>query len=145
MSSLNKVILIGNLGKAPEIRSMQSGNRVCNLALATSEKWKDKKTGEQKEKTEWHRVTVFSDGLVDVIDRYVNKGDKIYIEGKLQTRKWQDKSGNDRYTTEVVLNGFDGKLIMLGGAKQKSNPSPTPDNDPIEDFNDEIPFYCPNT
>lgn len=113
---LNKVQLIGNVGQDPEIRSMNSGDRVANLSIATSEKWKDKNSGEKKERTEWHRVVVWGP-LVDVIDNYVNKGDRLFLEGQLQTRKWQDQSGNDRYSTEVVLRGFDAKLIMLSGKK----------------------------
>lgn len=111
--SVNKVILIGNLGADPEIRSFQNGGKVCNLRIATSETWKDKNTGEKREKTEWHQVAIFNEGLVRVAEQYLNKGDKVYIEGKLQTRKYQDQSGADRYSTEVVLNGFDGTLTML--------------------------------
>ncbi len=114
--SLNKVMLIGNLGADPEVRSFQNGGKVCNLRIATSESWKDKQTGERKEKTEWHTVSIFSEGLVNVAENYLRKGSKVYIEGKLQTRKWQDQSGNDRYSTEVVLQGFDGTLTMLDGA-----------------------------
>jgi len=116
--SLNKVTLIGNLGADPEIRTFNNGGQVCNLRLATSEKWKDKTTGENREKSEWHTVAIFSEGLVRVCEQYLKKGSSVYIEGKLQTRKWQDQSGNDRYSTEVVLQGFDSKLIMLDGAKQ---------------------------
>jgi len=113
--SVNKVILIGNLGADPEVRSFQNGGKVCNLRIATSENWKDKNTGERREKTEWHTVAVFSEGLVRVCEQYLKKGSKIYIEGQLQTRKWQDQSGNDRYSTEVVLQGFNGTLVMLDG------------------------------
>jgi single-strand DNA-binding protein len=113
MSSLNKVSLIGNLGRDPEVRSFQNGGKVCNLRIATSENWKDRNTGERREKTEWHSVAIFSEGLVRVAEQYLRKGSKIYLEGKLQTRKWQDQSGNDRYSTEVVLQGFDAKLVML--------------------------------
>lgn len=113
--SVNKVILIGNLGADPEVRSFQNGGQVCNLRIATSETWKDRNSGERKEKTEWHSVAIFSEGLVRVAQQYLRKGSKVYIEGKLQTRKWQDQSGNDRYSTEVVLNGFDGTLTMLDG------------------------------
>lgn len=115
MASVNKVTLLGNVGADPEIRSMQSGARVANLRIATSETWKDKQTGEKKERTEWHSVVVWNDGLVGVIERYVKKGTKLYVEGQLQTRKWQDQSGNDRYSTEVVLQGFGGSLVLLGG------------------------------
>jgi len=111
--SVNKVILIGNLGADPEVRTFQNGGKVANLRIATSENWKDKSTGERREKTEWHTVAIFSEGLVRVAEQYLRKGAKVYIEGKLQTRKWQDQSGQDRYSTEVVLNGFDGTLTML--------------------------------
>jgi single-strand DNA-binding protein len=113
--SVNKVILIGNLGADPEVRTFQNGGKVANLRIATSETWKDKNTGERREKTEWHTVAIFSEGLVRVAEQYLKKGSKVYIEGKLQTRKWQDQSGQDRYSTEVVLNGFDGTLTMLDG------------------------------
>ncbi len=113
--SVNKVILIGNLGADPEVRTFQNGGKVCNLRIATSETWKDKNTGERREKTEWHTVAIFSEGLVRVCEQYLKKGSKIYIEGALQTRKWQDQSGNDRYSTEVVLSGFNGTLVMLDG------------------------------
>ncbi len=113
--SVNKVILIGNLGRDPEVRSFQNGGKVCNLRIATSETWKDRNSGERREKTEWHSVAVFSEGLVRVCEQYLRKGSKIYIEGKLQTRKWQDQSGQDRYSTEVVLQGFDATLVMLDG------------------------------
>ena len=113
--SVNKVILIGNVGADPEIRHAQNGNKIANIRLATSESWKDKQSGERREKTEWHRVVCFSPGLSDVIERYVKKGSKLYIEGKLQTRKWQDQSGQDRYSTEVVLRPFKSELTMLDG------------------------------
>ena len=113
--SLNKVMLIGNLGADPEIRSFQNGGRVANLRIATSENWKDKNTGERREKTEWHTVAIFSDGLVSVVERYLKKGSKVFVEGKLQTRKWQDQNGNDRYSTEVVIQGLGGTLTMLDG------------------------------
>jgi single-strand DNA-binding protein len=115
--SINRVILIGNLGADPEVKSFQNGGKICTLRVATSENWKDKQTGEAKERTEWHSVTLNSDGLVSVAERFLRKGSKVYLEGKLQTRKWQDASGNDRYSTEVVVGGFDGKLVMLDGAK----------------------------
>jgi len=115
MASLNKVCLIGNLGADPEVRSFQNGGKVCNLRIATSETWKDKATGERKEKSEWHTVAIFSDGLAGVAERFLRKGSKFYIEGKLQTRKWQDQSGNDRYSTEVVLQGPGAVLTMLDG------------------------------
>ncbi len=113
--SLNKVMLIGNLGRDPEVRSFQNGGKVCNLRIATSETWKDRNTGERREKTEWHSVAVFSEGLVRVCEQYLRKGSKVYIEGQLQTRKWQDQSGQDRYSTEVVLQGFGSTLTMLDG------------------------------
>ncbi len=113
--SVNKVILIGNLGADPEIRSFQNGGKVANLRIATSETWKDKNSGERREKTEWHTVAIFQEGLVRVVEQYLKKGSKVYIEGKLQTRKWQDQSGADRYSTEVVLQGLGGTLTMLDG------------------------------
>ena len=113
--SVNKVILIGNLGRDPEVRTFQNGGKVCNLRIATSETWKDRNTGERKERTEWHSVAIFSEGLVRVAEQYLRKGSKVYLEGKLQTRKWQDQSGQDRYSTEVVLQGFDATLVMLDG------------------------------
>jgi len=113
--SVNKVILVGNLGADPEVRTFQNGGKVCNLRIATSETWKDKNTGERREKTEWHSVAIFQEGLVRVAEQYLRKGSKVYIEGALQTRKWQDQSGNDRYSTEVVLQGFGGTLVMLDG------------------------------
>lgn len=113
--SVNKVILVGNLGKDPEIRSMQNGDRVCNLSLATSESWRDKNSGERKEKTEWHRVVIFNENLTKVAEQYLKKGSTVYIEGQLQTRKYTDKDGQERYTTEVVLQRFRGELTMLGG------------------------------
>ena len=113
--SVNKVILIGNLGRDPEIRNMQNGGRVANLSVATSETWSDRTTRERKEKTEWHRVVIFDDRLVDVAERYLKKGSKIYVEGQLQTRKWTDQSGTEKYSTEVVLQKFRGELTMLDG------------------------------
>jgi single-strand DNA-binding protein len=115
--SVNKVILVGNLGADPEVKSFQNGGRICNLRIATSEDWKDKNTGEKKERTEWHTVVLNSDGLVSVAERFLRKGSKVYLEGQLRTRKWQDQSGNDRYSTEVTLGGYDAKLVMLDGAK----------------------------
>ena len=114
--SVNKVILIGNLGQDPEIKNFQNGGRIANLRIATSENWKDKQTGERKERTEWHSVVLNSDGLVGVAERYLRKGSKVYIEGQLRTRKWQDQSGNDRYTTEISVGGMGGVLTMLDGA-----------------------------
>jgi single-strand DNA-binding protein len=157
--SLNKVTLIGNLGADPEVRSMQSGDEVVNLSIATSESWKDKATGERKEKTEWHRVVIFSPGLVNVCKNYLKKGSKIYIEGQLQTRSWE-QDGQKKYTTEVVLRGYDSKLVMLdsrgGGAssfqdnqsggfdagppQQQQQAAAAGGGAPAEQFDDEIPF-----
>jgi single-strand DNA-binding protein len=113
--SVNKVILIGNLGKDPEIRSTQDGRKIANLRIATSETWRDKNSGEKRERTEWHSVVIFNDNLCRVAEQYLRKGSKVYVEGQLQTRKWQDQSGQDRYSTEVVLQGFGGTLTMLDG------------------------------
>jgi len=113
--SVNKVILVGNLGADPEVRNLPSGGKVVNLSIATSESWKDKNTGEKREKTEWHRVVIFSEGLAGVAEKYLSKGSKVYIEGQLQTRKWQDQAGNDKYSTEVVLQGFNSNLTLLDG------------------------------
>ena len=113
--SVNKVILIGNLGRDPEVRTFQNGGKVCNLRIATSENWKDRNTGERRERTEWHSVAIFNEGLVRVAEQYLRKGSKVYVEGQLQTRKWQDQSGQDRYSTEVVLQGFGSTLTMLDG------------------------------
>ncbi len=114
--SVNKVILVGNLGADPEVKSFQNGGRIANLRIATSEDWKDRQTGEKKERTEWHTVVLNSDGLVGVAERYLKKGSKVYIEGQLRTRKWQDQSGNDRYSTEVTVPPYEGKLVMLDRA-----------------------------
>jgi len=114
--SVNKVILIGNLGADPEIKSFQNGGKIANIRIATSEQWKDRMTGERKERTEWHNVVINGDGLVGVVERYLKKGSKVYIEGSLRTRKWQDRDGNDKYTTEVVIAGMGGTLTMLDGA-----------------------------
>ena len=160
--SVNKVILVGNVGNEPEIRTFQNGGRVANLSLATSENWKDKNTGERREKTEWHRVSVTNEGLIKVIENYVHKGSKLYIEGQLETRKWQDQNGQDKYSTEVVLRPYRGELTMLdsrgGGASQgggfndnqsggfdhgappsaaQGSAAPAPSADELED---EIPF-----
>ena len=113
--SVNKVILVGNLGRDPEVRTFQNGGKLCNLRIATSENWKDRNTGERQERTEWHSVAIFGEGLVRVCEQYLRKGSKIYVEGQLQTRKWQDQSGNDRYSTEVVLQGPRAVLTMLDG------------------------------
>jgi single-strand DNA-binding protein len=157
--SVNKVILIGNVGQDPEVRQFQNGGQVASFSLATSETWKDKASGERKEKTEWHRISVFSEGLVRIVQSYVKKGSKVYIEGALETRKWQDKDGNDRYTTEVVLRNFNSTLTLLdsaggggggrgrgddemaysgstGGARKISGPK----ENFSQDLDDEIPF-----
>jgi single-strand DNA-binding protein len=113
--SVNKVILIGNLGRDPEVRSFQNGGKVVNLRIATSEQWRDKASGERREKTEWHSVAIFNDGLAKIAEQYLRKGSKVYIEGQLETRKWQDQSGADRYTTEVVIRQYNGALTLLDG------------------------------
>jgi single-strand DNA-binding protein len=118
--SVNKVILVGNLGKDPEIRRTQDGRPIANLSVATSETWRDKNTGERKEKTEWHRVVIFSEGLCRIAEQYLKKGSKVYLEGQLQTRKWQDQSGQDKYTTEIVLQNFNSTLTMLDRAGERS-------------------------
>jgi single-strand DNA-binding protein len=157
--SVNKVILVGNLGADPEIRRLTDGRPVANLRIATSENWKDKNTGERREKTEWHRVVIFNEGLCRVVEQYLRKGAKIYLEGQLQTRKWQDKDGQDKYSTEIVLQGFNSQLVMLdsrgggggGGALEdsggdfgSSGPSarrPAPAAESRRgDLDDEIPF-----
>ena len=145
-SSLNKVVLIGNLGRDPEIRSTNDGKEIANLTIATSESWKDKMTGEKKEKTEWHRVVIFSEGLVSVVKNYTKKGSKIYIEGSLQTRKWVDNTGQEKYTTEVVLQNFNSQLILLDSKGSGSGPSDSTNTRKTEnsfdhsDLDDEIPF-----
>ena len=116
--SVNKVILLGHLGADPEVRNLPSGGKVVNLSLATSEHWKDKNTGERREKTEWHRVVIFSEGLVRVAESYLKKGSKVYIEGQLQTRKWQDQSGADKYSTEIVLQGFNSNITLLDSRRE---------------------------
>ena len=150
--SVNKVILVGNLGADPEVKSFQNGGKVCNLRIATSESWKDRTSGERKERTEWHSVAIMSEGLVGIAERFLRKGSKVYLEGKLQTRKWQDQSGNDRYTTEVVLNGPGAVLTMLdapqgGGARNQDgmggSETPRGNGGPATnyaDLDDEVPF-----
>jgi single-strand DNA-binding protein len=156
--SVNKVILIGNLGRDPEIRNLQDGSRVANLSVATSESWRDKASGERRERTEWHRVVIFNDRLVDVVERFLKKGSKIYVEGQLQTRKWTDQSGQEKYTTEVVLQRFRGELTMLdargaggdaGGYAEPSHDAPSHGGPPSGggrgpssggDLDDDIPF-----
>jgi single-strand DNA-binding protein len=146
--SVNKVIIIGNLGRDPDVKSFQNGGKICNLRIATSESWRDKATGERKEKTEWHSVSITSEALVRIAEQYLRKGSTVYIEGQLQTRKWQDQSGADRYSTEIVVGQFNGTLTLLGGKSeggqsrddgppassgQASKPAPPP-------LDDEIPF-----
>ena len=115
MSSVNKVILLGNLGRDPEVRTLPGGGKIVNLSIATSERWRDKQSGETKERTEWTRVVIFNENLADVAEKYLSKGRSVYLEGTLQTRKWTDQSGAEKYSTEVVLTKFDGKLVLLGG------------------------------
>ncbi len=158
--SVNKVILVGNLGRDPEIKQLPSGSSIANLSVATSESWRDKASGERKEKTEWHRVVVFSEGLVRIVEQYLKKGSKVYLEGQLETRKWQDKDGNDKYSTEVVLRNFNSTLTMLdtrsesggadrggwddnrskGGGAKKGGKGAEEDFSRGADFDDEIPF-----
>ena len=157
--SVNKVILIGNLGKDPEIRTFQNGGKVCNFSIATSENWKDRNTGERQEKTHWHNIAIFSEPISNVAEQYLRKGSKVYVEGQLETRKWQDQSGNDRYSTEVVIRPYSGSLTMLDsrsegaalGADQSGQINYQTDNasvsqggqspnDGIGDLDDEIPF-----
>ena len=142
--SVNKVILIGNLGRDPEIRSTQDGTRVANLSVATSESWRDKSSGERKERTEWHRVVIFNDKLVEIVEKYLKKGAKVYIEGALQTRKWTDNSGQERYSTEVVLQRYRGELTMLdgrsGGSAGGGSAGRSERRPPVQDLDDEVPF-----
>jgi single-strand DNA-binding protein len=145
MAALNKVMLIGHLGNDPGVKNTQSGTKVCNLSIATSESWKDKQTGEKKERTEWHRIVIWNEGLVGIAQQYLKKGSKVYICGKLQTRKWTDQQNIDRYTTEIVLQGFDCQLIMLGDAQgnkgeasaRNESSAQSASDTPIDD---EIPF-----
>ena len=147
--SVNKVILVGRLGRDPEVRFAQSGNKIVNMALATSDNWKDKQTGERRERTEWHRVVIFNEHLGDVAERYLKKGAKVYLEGELRTRKWQGQDGQEKYTTEVVLDRFRGELTMLDGRQDGEGGSgggygtgyqPPPPGQPPGDLDDEIPF-----
>ncbi len=165
--SVNKVILVGNLGRDPEIRSTQDGMRIANLAVATSESWRDKMSGERKERTEWHRVVIFNERLAEIAEKYLKKGAKVYVEGALQTRKWTDNSGQERYSTEVVLQRFRGELTMLDGAggargaggppieggydegygggfgdepRVSATPAPARGRTPVNDLDDDIPF-----
>jgi single-strand DNA-binding protein len=146
--SLNKVMLIGNLGQDPEVKSFQNGGKIANLRIATSESWKDKQSGERKERTEWHSVVLSSDGLVGVAERYLRKGSKVYVEGQLSTRKWQDQSGADRYSTEIRVGGMGGVLTMLDGApgdgrdgrKQPADNGRWTGQAPADDLDDDYPF-----
>jgi single-strand DNA-binding protein len=144
--SVNKVILVGNLGKDPEVRRMTSGDPVVNLSVATSESWRDKASGERKEKTEWHRVVIFNKNLADVAEKYLRKGSKVYVEGQLQTRKWTDKDGQEKYSTEVVLQNFRGELTMLdgrggeGGGGGGRGAGEAPASFQRDEMDDEIPF-----
>jgi len=143
--SVNKVILVGNLGKDPEVRRMTSGDPVVNLSVATSESWRDKASGERKEKTEWHRVVIFNKNLAEVAEKYLRKGAKVYVEGQLQTRKWTDKDGAEKYSTEVVLQNFRGELTMLDGRNGGEGgggrgAGETPASFQRDEMDDEIPF-----
>lgn len=153
--SVNKVILVGNLGRDPETRNAQSGSKIVNLTVATSESWNDKASGDRKERTEWHRVAIFNERLADVAERFLRKGRKVYLEGQLQTRKWTDQSGQERYSTEIVLDRFRGELVLLDSARdneggQSERPAPQRQNsqqsrqssgwDNPSDLDDEIPF-----
>lgn len=148
MAGVNKVIIIGNVGKDPEIRQMQDGFKIANFSIATSESWKDKNTGERKEKTEWHRIAVMNERLSEIVEKYVRKGSKLYVEGQLQTRKWTDQSGMDRYTTEVVIGRFKGEITMLdsrnsgGGFDGASQSQPQQSSEPSmpASIDDEMPF-----
>ena len=147
--SLNKVLLIGRLGADPEIKQMVNGKSVARLSLATSQSWKDKNTGEKKEKTEWHRIVVFNEGLVNVVQQYLKKGAQVYVEGQLSTRKWKDEqSGQDKYSTEILIQGYNSSLTMLGGGNQNSTPLSKENNQNFDetntssqnDLDDDIPF-----
>ena len=158
--SLNKVMLIGNLGRDPEVRTFSNGGRVCNLRIATTENWRDRESGERRERTEWHSVAIFSDGLIRVCEQYLRKGSKVFVEGQLQTRKWQDQNGNDRYTTEVAIRNFNGNVTFLDrrgddmdrGGRFDSDSASRPQQDRTsaapadtgftdnDDLDDEIPF-----
>ena len=144
--SVNKVILIGNVGKDPEIRTLSSGERVANLSLATSESWRDKATGEKKEKTEWHRVTIFNDHIIKTVENYVKKGSTLYVEGALQTRKWTDQQGVEKYSTEIHIGKFKGELTLLGGKPQAdsnegfSGAAGKADPTAHHDLDDDLPF-----
>ena len=161
--SVNKVILLGNLGQDPDIRTMQSGKKVCSFSLATSDSWKDKETGEKKEKTEWHRIVVFNEGLIGVVENYIKKGTKVYVEGSLQTRKWTDDKGTEKYTTEIVIQGYGGRIDIVSAkgnnqeltdnkdmtkksddskkkSESKENVEKSIDNTPDNSVDEDIPF-----
>ena len=147
--SVNKVILIGNLGRDPEVRTFQNGGKVCNFSIATSETWKDRNSGERQERTNWHNIAIFNENLAQIAEQYLRKGSKVYVEGQLETRKWQDQAGNDRYTTEVVLRNFRGELTLLDGRSENNNSNfsetASIDNESSDkvmtnDIDDEIPF-----
>ena len=141
--SVNKVTLLGRLGQDPEVREFSNGGRVCRLRLATSETWKDKNSGDRRERTEWHTISIFAEGLIKVVEQYLSKGSQIYVEGKLETRKWQDKEGNDRYSTEVTIRPFGGELLMLGGRGSGgggSSRASAPSTEEVNDMDDEVPF-----
>ena len=145
MSSVNKVILVGNLTKAPVIRVTQSGGKIASFSLATNESWKDRQTGERREKAEFHRIVIFNDGLAGIVEKYVTKGSKVYVEGQIETRKWTDNSGADRYSTEIIVKGFGGQIVLLGGndaPKGNYAQKDTADWDdaPSGGFDDEVPF-----
>jgi single-strand DNA-binding protein len=141
MSSVNKVILVGNLGKDPDVKTFQNGNRVASFSIATSESWKDKQSGERKEKTEWHRVSLFAEHLVSVAERFLKKGAKVYIEGQLETRKWADKDGAEKFSTEVVLRPYRGELVMLDGTKKTTSTGQvTSQQVEVHDLDDSVPF-----
>lgn len=145
--SVNKVIIIGNVGKDPEVRSFQNGGRVCNFSVATSETWKDKTSGEKKERTEWHRISILNDALVGIVEKYVTKGSKVYLEGQLETRKYTDGQGVEKYTTEIVLRPYHGELTLLDSNKKADagdvEPEPQPQAQQKNDMDDEIPFDLP--
>ena len=147
--SVNKVILIGNLGRDPEVRTFQNGGKVCNFSIATSETWKDRNSGERQERTNWHNIAIFNENLSQIAEQYLRKGSKVYVEGQLETRKWQDQAGNDRYTTEVVLRNFRGELTLLDGRSENNNSNfsetasiddESADKVLTNDIDDEIPF-----
>ena len=147
--SVNKVILIGNLGRDPEVRTFQNGGKVCNFSIATSETWKDRNSGERQERTNWHNIAIFNENLAQIAEQYLRKGSKVYVEGQLETRKWQDQAGNDRYTTEVVLRNFRGELTLLDGRSENNNSNfsetasideGSSDKVLTNDIDDEIPF-----